>query len=210
MMKSYFAAICRKIEDGFTYCGDRIKKKLLSRKLRDKNITIISNNCWGSFTYQKYGIEYKSPTVGLYILGHDFVKLCADWETYFKYELKFIPFEQASYYYALADATPYPVAKLGDIEIYFMHYHSEEEAAEKWYRRVKRINPEHMIFKLSQREGCSKSDVENFMKLPLKHKVCFSYDEVDGAIIIPELKGFSGDEMEIINRRYNDLEILNE
>ena len=77
-------------------------------------------------------------------------------KTILKSELVFIPWEQASYHYALVEATPYPVAKLGDIEVYFMHYHSEEEAAEKWYRRIKRINPDHMIFKLSQREECSK------------------------------------------------------
>ena len=67
-----------------------------------------------------------------------------------------------------------------------------------------------MIFKLSQREGCSKEDIEHFLELPLQHKVCFSYDEVPGSIIIPELKGLSGDEMETINRYFDDLEILNE
>lgn len=202
--------ISKKIKNGFTYCRESVKKKLLSGKLLDKNFTIISNNCWGSFIYQKYDIEYKSPTVGLCILGHDFVKLCADWKTYFEYKLEFIPWEAASYHYALIDATPYPVAKLGDIEIYFMHYHSEEEAAEKWYRRVKRINPEHMIFKLSQREECSKEDIESFMQLPLQHRVCFAYDKVDGVVYVPELEGFSGDEMELLNRYYDDLIILNE
>ena len=102
------------------------------------------------------------------------------------------------------------MARLRDIEIYFMHYHSESEAADKWYRRVKRINPDHMIFKLSQREECTKEDVNNFLKLPLIHKVCFSYDDVPGAINIPELNGFIGDEMEIINKYYDDIEILNE
>lgn len=202
--------VSRKIKNALSLCRGYVKRKKLSSKLLDRNFTIIANNCWGSFTYQKYGIQYKSPTVGLYILGHDFVKLCADWETYFKYELEFIPWEQSSYYYAVEDITPYPVAKLGDIEIYFMHYHSEEEAAEKWYRRIKRINPNHMIFKLSQREECSKEDIEAFMKLSLEHKVCFSYDQVDGAINIPELKGGVGDEMEVIDRYYDDLTILNE
>lgn len=199
-----------KIQNAFIKINSKIEKRKLRKKLNTTNFTIISNNCWGSFIYQKYGLEYKSPTVGLYILGHDFVKLCADWETYFKYTLEFIPWEQASYHHALSEVTPYPVAKLGDIEIYFMHYHSEEEAADKWYRRVKRINPNHMIFKLSQREECSKKDIEDFITLPLRHKICFAYDNVKGTINVPELEGFSGDEMEIINRYYNDLEILNE
>lgn len=199
-----------KIKNIFIKFDGKLKKRKLRKRLRDINFTIISNNCWGSFTYQKYGIKYKSPTVGLYILGHDFVKLCADWENYFKLKLKFIPWEQASYHCALADQKPYPIARLGDIEIYFMHYHSKEEAADKWYRRLKRINPEHMIFKLSQREGCSRKDIEDFLNLPLQHKVCFSYDNIHGAIYVPELKDFSGDEMKIINRYYDDINILNE
>ena len=199
-----------KIKNGIVKINKALEKRKLRKNLKDTNFSIISNNCWGSFTYQKYGIEYKSPTVGLYILGHDFVKLCADWETYFKCELEFIPWEKASYHYALINEEPYPVAKLDDIEIYFMHYKSEKEASDKWYRRVKRINPKHMIFKLSQREGCSKEDIEHFLELPLQHKVCFSYDEVQGSIIVPELKCFSGDEMEIINSYFDDLELLNE
>lgn len=43
-----------------------------------------------------------------------------------------------------------------------------------------------------------------------EHKICFSYEKVNGAIIVPELKNFSGDEMEIINRHFDDLTILNE
>lgn len=200
----------KKIKNAIIKIRDNLEKRRLRKRLNLTDFTIISNNCWGSFTYQKYGIEYKSPTVGLFILGHDFVKLCADWENYFKSELVFIPWEQASYHYALVEATPYPVAKLGDIEVYFMHYHSEEEAAEKWYRRIKRINPNHMIFKLSQREECSKKDIEDFVKLPLKHKVCFSYDNVPGSILVPELKNFVGDEMEIVNRYFDEITILNE
>jgi uncharacterized protein (DUF1919 family) len=185
-------------------------KKVLRSKLTSKDFSIIANNCWGSFTYQKYGLEYTSPTVGLYILGHDFVRFCGNWQRYMGQKLEFIPWEQATYYDTLKEKEPYPVGKLGDIEIYFMHYHSEQEAAEKWVRRAKRINPNHLIFKLSQREECSKKDVEDFMDLPLKHKVCFAYDEVPGTVHIPELKGFSGDEMSIVDQYFNDLDILNE
>lgn len=199
-----------KIKNAFLKISHKLEQRKLRKNLKSTDFTIVSNNCWGSFTYQKYAIQYKSPTIGLFILGHDFVKLCSDWKNYFDSNLEFIPWEEASYHYALVNESPYPVARLRDIEIYFMHYHSESEAADKWYRRVKRINPDHMIFKLSQREECTKEDVKNFLKLPLIHKVCFSYDDVPGAINIPELNGFIGDEMEIINKYYDDIEILNE
>lgn len=72
----------KKIKNAIIKIRDNLEKRRLRKRLNLTDFTIISNNCWGSFTYQKYGIEYKSPTVGLFILGHDFVKLCADWENY--------------------------------------------------------------------------------------------------------------------------------
>ncbi len=199
-----------KIKNIFIKINNKLEKRKLRKKLNSTDFSIISNNCWGSFVYQKYGLPYKSPTAGVYILGHDFVKLCKDWDRYFNSKLEFIPWEMASYHYALINEIPYPVAKLDDIEIYFMHYPSEEVAAEKWYRRVERINPDHIIFKLSQREECSREDIEEFMKLPLKHKVCFAYDEVPGTIHVPELKGLIGDEMDIVDEYFDDIDILNE
>lgn len=186
-----------------------IQKKKLQSKLKSKDFTIISNNCWGSFEYQKFGLKYMSPTVGLYFLGHDFVKLAANWEHYFSCKLEFIPWEECSYYYALKTEIPYPVAKLDDIEVYFMHYASEEEAAEKWYRRTARINKERILFKLSQREGCSKEDIEEFMALSLKNKLCFAYDKVPGTIYVPELEGLVGDEQPIVSRYVDDISVLN-
>ena len=50
-----------------------------------------------------------------------------------------------------------------------MHYKSEQEARQKWNnRRLERINLEHILFKLSQRESCSEEDIEKFITLPLK------------------------------------------
>ena len=202
--------LVRKFKNAIIKFNNNVECYKNRRKLKNTDFTIISNNCWGGRIYQKFGIKYYSPTIGLFILGHDFVKFCSDFENYLKKELEFIPWEASSYYAELKNDIPYPIAKLGDIEIYFMHYHSEKEAAEKWYRRVKRLNPEHMIFKLSQREECSKEDIEEFMKLPLRHKVCFSYENIPGVIKIPELEGFSGDEMEIVNQYFDELDILNE
>lgn len=192
------------------YIKEFVELKKRQRKLVRNNFTIISNNCWGGMIYAKYGLKYQSPTVGLYILGHDFVKLCSDWENYFNKDLEFISWESSTQFSVLEGIEPYPVAKLGDVEIYFMHYRSEEEAREKWKRRLERINPEHMLFKLSQREGCSKKDVEEFMRLPLKNKVCFSYDDVSGTVQVPELEGFVGDESPIIENYFDEVKVLNE
>lgn len=201
--------IVRKIKNAEIILRDRMKKRTLRNKLVHTDFSIISNNCWGGSIYQKYGLAYQSPTAGLFLLGHDFVKFAERLDHYIACELEFIPWEESSYYEVIKNNKPYPVARLDDIEIYFMHYPTEKEAAEKWYRRAKRINHEHILFKLSQREGCSKEDVEKFMSLPLRNKICFAYDEVEGTIHIPELRNWSGDETPLTEQYYDELTILN-
>lgn len=202
--------IVRKIKNAEIILRDRMKKRTLRNKLVHKDFSVISNNCWGGSIYQKYGLAYQSPTAGLYLLGHDFVKFAERLDHYIACELEFIPWEESSYYEVIKNNKPYPVARLDDIEIYFMHYPTEKEAAEKWYRRAKRINHDRILFKLSQREGCSKEDVEKFMSLPLRNKICFAYDEVVGTIHIPELKDWSGDETPLIEQYYDELTVLNQ
>src|SRR5699024_4328392 len=60
-------------------------------KLTHRDITIISNNCWGGFIYQKYGLEYRTPTIGLFFLGDDYVKFCSKLEFYLSKPIEFIP-----------------------------------------------------------------------------------------------------------------------
>lgn len=201
--------VAKKCNSLHTLLSQYSKTRLNKRKLLVGNFTIISNNCWGGAIYQKYGLPYRTPTTGLYLLGCDFVKFAERLEHYINWELKFIPWEESKYYEKIKHNKPYPIAMLDDIEIYFMHYSTEKEAAEKWYRRAKRINYEHILFKLSQREGCSKEDIEKFMSLPLRNKICFAYDDIPGVIHIPELKDWSGDETPLIEQYYDELIVLN-
>ena len=56
------------------------------KKLKNNIFTIILLIIVGGRIYQKFGIKYYSPTIGLFILGHDFVKFCSDFENYLKKE----------------------------------------------------------------------------------------------------------------------------
>ncbi len=185
----------------------RLSRKI---KLQHKDFTIISNNCWGGFVYQKYGLPYNTPTIGLFFTGHDYVKFCSRLEHYLSQSIQFIPWEASVLYPDIKDSAPYPVGMIDDIEVYFMHYHSEEEAVEKWERRKQRINWDKMIFKLSQRELCSKQDIEAFVALPYENKICFAYDNVPGAIYVPALQGLMGDEWDIVTPYLNDLQSIND
>ena len=41
--------------------------KLMRFRLKKKNFSIISNDCWGGSVYLDLGIPYTSPTVNLFI-----------------------------------------------------------------------------------------------------------------------------------------------
>ena len=68
--------------------------------------------------------------------------------------------------------TLHPVGKLGDVEIRFLHYHSEEEALRAWSERKRRINWDN-VFVICCDEGLSFEDMREFYNLPYEHKILF-------------------------------------
>ncbi len=69
----------------------------------------------------------------------------------------------------------YPIGQLdGKVEIHFLHYHTEEEAAEKWYRRAKRVNFNKLMILGMEQNLCTEQDIINFDSLPFENKYFFS------------------------------------
>lgn len=177
--------------------------------LKNENFTIISNNCWGGFIYNKYGLPYLTPTIGLLIFSDDFIKFCKELPHYTAATLEFLPFTAAKFYPFLKDCPPFPIAKLDDIEIYFLHYQSEKDAEEKWHRRCQRINWDNIIYKISQRESFTTAHIQTFLQLPIPNKLCFTSEELTGGIFIPGLQELIGDETPLISQYFDELSYLN-
>lgn len=180
------------------------------RPLKNRDFSIISNNCWGGLVSQHYGLPYNSPTCGLGIRGVDYIRFCSDIHRYINLQLQFIPFEESSRRNQYIGFRPFPVARLDDIEIYFTHYHTEEEAATKWYRRAKRINWDNIIFKLSHRESFTEDDIKNFAALDLPNKLIFAEEDYgETTVIIPGISTYVGDETPLIFERMDVTKYLN-
>ena len=43
--------------------------------LKNKTVTILSNNCWGTFMYKYCNLEFNSPFIGLFVFAPDYIKL---------------------------------------------------------------------------------------------------------------------------------------
>lgn len=98
------------------------------------DFTIISNNCWAGLVYQYFGLPYNTPTAGLFFFAQDYIKFVYKFKDYLKKDLQFIPHEASQCHDILlsygGECVSCPIAKCGDIEIIFMHYHTAEEANE--------------------------------------------------------------------------------
>jgi len=146
--------------------------------LKNHDFSIIADNCWGNFLYQDFGLEYQSPFVGLFIFSPDYILLLENLEERLRLDLKFIPAERSNYkaqLIAWKTLGTYPIALLGeDCEIHFLHYHSEEEARDKWNRRLKRLNVNNLLVKFCDRDLCTPELIKRFDELPFKNKLCLT------------------------------------
>jgi uncharacterized protein (DUF1919 family) len=150
--------------------------RLRQLKLDNIDFSIISNNCWAGFIYQSYNLPYRTPTIGLYFMPDDFIKFSSQLKKYVNCELTFIKPENSKYYNILKDTTnfgAYPIGKLLDIEIVFLHYKNEKEAYTKWTRRCQRINWDNLFFKFNDQNGCLERQIYQFQNLGVKNKLCF-------------------------------------
>lgn len=140
--------------------------------LKNRNFTIISNNCWAGRVYQYLDMPYLSPTVGLYFFAPDYIKFVSDLRRYLEMSLEFIEPSESKYYEVLKERnqTDKPIGLLDDVEIVFLHYKSQAEAKEKWERRKARVNFNNIIIKMSRMDLCTEKEIQGFDSLPFKNK----------------------------------------
>jgi uncharacterized protein (DUF1919 family) len=89
----------------------------------------------------------------------------------------------------------FPVCVLGDsgIEIHFLHYKTEQEAKDKWERRIRRMDWENLFVKYDcGKDYANKESVEKFLNLPYPNKLIFGNEDF-GRKEIHVLKKYSFD-----------------
>jgi uncharacterized protein (DUF1919 family) len=144
-------------------------------KLKNKEFSIICNNCVAGLIYKKFGLPYLTPTVGLFFYSEDYIKFLQNFEYNIRQPLKFATVSKHLKSAALLKKRPYPVGILGnDIEIHFIHYKTPEEALEKWNRRKERINFKNLFFIYSDRDDFHEEFLQTYEIMPFKHKIFLS------------------------------------
>ena len=160
------------------YLSLRRKKFLKSiERLCPEEVTIISSNCFAGRILQDLKREYNTPTLGLYFWAPDYIEFLSNLPFYLKAKITFVDHSKYPEGDRRRKEWPhwYPIGLLDNkVEIHFLHYHSEKEAAEKWYRRASRVNLNNLIIiGMDQNFGTEKEVIE-FDQLPYKNKIYFS------------------------------------
>ena len=175
-----------------------VKKKLENKYrggVKNNDFSIICSNCIGGVLYHYLGKEFLSPTINLWLMQGDFIKLCCDLKKYMSLDLQFIKTEYN-----------YPVAMCGDIKIYFNHDHDENEAAKKWYRRRERINYDNLYIIMYNGDGITKEDMQKLETVKCKNKVILSPEPVN--FTLPYLTYFKPKRKDTLAMRGVDKDIF--
>lgn len=158
----------------------------LKKRLKNKNFSLISNNCIGGIIYNDLGLKFTSPTINLYFYAPDYIRFVSNLKYNLSLELK--EAENSKY---LDQLPNYPIGKLEEIEIHFNHYLNFKEAKDKWEERLKRINWNNLFIIGSDRDGCTKELIYEFSKIPYKKVFFTSRQDIkdENVVYISKYKG---------------------
>jgi len=173
---------------------------LISRKLIPKKFFIISDDCWGGQLYRQLHIEYLTPTVGLWIHPKDYLNYIEFIKTSGKGNLDFVQSDK-----------DYPVANLEGIEIHFKHYKNEDQAKEKYYRRLGRIQKDKLLVKIDfGKPEYTKLDIKRWNKMQLQNSVAFYPSDpefqtrhIHNGVMIPDWVSDGSEMFDITRKHFN-------
>lgn len=151
----------------------------LRKKIKNKDVTIISNNCIGGIVYHDLGLKFNSPTINTLVYGEEFIEFIKCLKDYINSELTFDD-----------NSKNYPIGILStnnkNIHIHFLHSKNFKEAKLNWDRRKTRIDLDNLFiiyehFNKSDDSIVYKFNELNFNKVVFTHK---RFPKIDSAVYI--------------------------
>ena len=156
--------------------------KQMQETLKGIEFSVFSNNCLGGVFCHDAGHPFRSPTVNMSFDGYDFMRFLENPQHYLSREIEF--YQDENY--------KFPMGRIDDVKIYFVHYKTPEEAQDAWTRRANRIVWDNIFVISTDHDGMYLPELmERFDKLPYKNKVMFTaknYPQYPWAIQVRQFK----------------------
>ena len=113
-------------------------RSLRKLRLRNRDFSLITNNCIAGIIYHDLGLPFLTPTINLFFENEDFFRFAGHLEHYLSCEMEELHRPGISY--------PLGLLRRGaeTVTVHFMHYDSFEQAAAKWKERAARVNPDNL------------------------------------------------------------------
>lgn len=147
----------------------------------NQNITIFASNCMGGLLYHDYGLKFLSPTVNTRFDTPDFIRFVCNIDYYLSQELHFIEAPE-----------PFPVAMLDDVKVYFVHYHTNDEAEQKWKERIQRIDWNNVFVITNDNDGVTEDDLKALENCKFQNVLVFTANPMPQYRCTFQLKRFAG------------------
>lgn len=149
-------------------------------ELKRNPVTILSDNCWGGFVYNRLQLPFTSPLINMNWNIEDFVKFIVKPDYYLKTELRMV--REGNIYKGIC-----PIAALGEEndEVYIMLVHNDTfaHAKKQWERRIKRVNYNNLFVKMGLNgmvdDNTRKQYIEVYETIKYK-KILIYYDNKAG------------------------------
>lgn len=135
-------------------------------QVKESNVSLISNNCWGGFTYHAMGLKFYSPFINMFLREESYLKLLENFEYYMACPICMI--EQR---YEANLKRDYPVMGLEDVRLHFNHYTDAESAAAIWNKRRNRLNYDNLLVEMLIK---TPEALKRFQALSFRHKIGFT------------------------------------
>ena len=156
-----------------------LRRNKMRKALENTAPTFLCPNCIGGILFHDLGLQFRSPTVNTMMTQRDFVKFVLDLDRYLGLELEFFGHPEHAF----------PCARLDDVTVHFTHYHTREEAEEKWKSRSARIDRKNLFVFATERDGLTEDEIRSLGNLKARGLVVFTakaYPDIPYALQIPK------------------------
>ena len=194
----------------------RMRAPLRRAGLRNRDFSILANNCWGGIVSRDRHLPYNSPTCGTYFFSKDYLRFLSDPKRYLAMELEELPISESRHAETLTErhGQDAVIGRIGDAEVVLLHYPTFAEAKAKWDRRKARIRWDNLLVKYSDQNEFEPEDFEVFRNLPFRNKLFLTTDPAyrsEFTRVIPDKwhEGYAVDDIKSSFRVLNVNELLN-
>lgn len=163
----------KKIRNNFLIPLAIKKRKKSFSNLSLENTTLLSRNCLAGIVYHDLELQFKSPTINLYMTSEDYICFVENIKDFCSHDVKFSEVNDSEYSFPVA----FLIAGNNRIKVYFMHYENFDDAKSKWLERSLRVNFDNIILLFEDCNNQSVNQIGILLNLPYD-KIIFSKQDI--------------------------------